>query len=204
MVKLVVLALVSVLSAAYPAGTRVTYPRDRLSIVLPAGWHVTSARINGVDGFTYMVEVSDQRRRRSRYDLHGHQLPTATSATFRRDLLSHAPAAVACPWRIRPARGGARRRVEEADDATCSAKTASLQHWAARRRTSVHTRGQRRDSVQGKRTSVLRLLRDRETRVTGDAGRGPSTLGQSPDRPALAGETCGRLRRGGPRRLRPP
>ena len=48
MVKLVVLALVSVLSAAYPAGTRVTYPRDRLSIVLPAGWHVTSARINGV------------------------------------------------------------------------------------------------------------------------------------------------------------
>lgn len=46
--KVVVLALVGVLSASYSAGTRVTYPRDRLSIVLPGGWHVTSARINGV------------------------------------------------------------------------------------------------------------------------------------------------------------
>jgi hypothetical protein len=30
------------------AGTRVAYPGDRLSFVLPLGWHVTSARINGV------------------------------------------------------------------------------------------------------------------------------------------------------------
>jgi hypothetical protein len=30
------------------AGRRVVYPRDRLSIVLPFGWHVTSAQINGV------------------------------------------------------------------------------------------------------------------------------------------------------------
>jgi hypothetical protein len=39
------LALVSVFA---PAGTRVTYPGDSLSVVLPPGWHVTSARINGV------------------------------------------------------------------------------------------------------------------------------------------------------------
>jgi hypothetical protein len=30
------------------AGRRVVYPRDRLSFVLPSGWHVTAARINGV------------------------------------------------------------------------------------------------------------------------------------------------------------
>lgn len=38
----------SISLAGGSAGTRVVYPADRLSILLPHGWHVTSARINGV------------------------------------------------------------------------------------------------------------------------------------------------------------
>jgi hypothetical protein len=41
------------------AGTRVVYPGDRLSFLLPSGWHVTSARINGaVDPVTIFTATS--------------------------------------------------------------------------------------------------------------------------------------------------
>jgi hypothetical protein len=44
-------------------GTRVVYPGDRLSFVLPFGWHVTSARINGVvDPVTIFTATSFRLR----------------------------------------------------------------------------------------------------------------------------------------------
>jgi hypothetical protein len=46
------------------AGTRISYPGDHLSIVLPLGWHVTSARINGVvDPVTIFTATSFRLRR---------------------------------------------------------------------------------------------------------------------------------------------
>jgi hypothetical protein len=46
------------------AGTRVVYARDRLSFVLPLGWHVTAARINGViDPVTIFTATSFRLRR---------------------------------------------------------------------------------------------------------------------------------------------
>jgi hypothetical protein len=46
------------------AGTRVVYPRDRLSFVLPSGWHVTAARINGVvDPVTIFTATSFRLQR---------------------------------------------------------------------------------------------------------------------------------------------
>jgi len=46
------------------AGRRVVYPRDRLSFVLPSGWHVTAARINGVvDPVTIFTATTFRLRR---------------------------------------------------------------------------------------------------------------------------------------------
>jgi hypothetical protein len=51
---------IRILSAAT---RRVTYPRDRLSVVLPSGWHVTSTRINGVlDPVTIFTATSFRLR----------------------------------------------------------------------------------------------------------------------------------------------
>jgi hypothetical protein len=76
--KSVTLALVVVLSTGSSAGTRVTYPRDRLSIVLPAAWHVTSARINGVvDPVTIFTATSFPLR-------HPHPSDGLCSATLQR------------------------------------------------------------------------------------------------------------------------
>ena len=60
------------------AGTRVTYQGDRLSVVLPPGWHVTSARINGVvDPVAIFTATSFQLR-------HPRPSPGLCSVTLQR------------------------------------------------------------------------------------------------------------------------
>jgi hypothetical protein len=51
----------------------------------------------------------------------------------------------------------------------------------------MHAGRQRRNHVPGAWTRVLRLLRDRQARITRDADRRSSILGQPPDWTPLAG-----------------
>jgi hypothetical protein len=78
-------------------GKGVVYPGDRLSFVLPSGWHVTSARINGVvDPVTIFTATSFGRR---------HPRPSAgiCSVTLQR------------PWHVR---GAYVQLAEERDGAS--------------------------------------------------------------------------------------
>jgi hypothetical protein len=73
-VRVAALALASVLAAGGSTGTRVTYPDDRLSVVLPPRWHVTSARINGS-----LIPSQFSRRRAFDFGIHNLQVGSALS-----------------------------------------------------------------------------------------------------------------------------
>ena len=71
----VVMLLVSSVTLAATSGSRLTLPRG-ISFVLPAGWHVTSARVNGVrDPVTVFTATSFPLR-------HQHPAPGFCSRTL--------------------------------------------------------------------------------------------------------------------------
>ena len=129
------------------AGTRVTYQGDRLSVVLPPGWHVTSARINGVvDPVAIFTATSFQLR-------HPRPSPGLCSVTLQRQ------------WHVR---GAYVQLAEERDGASrkrmlrrVPPATAPLQDEPKRGWGPMHASRQRPDHIPRARTRVLRLLRGR-------------------------------------------
>jgi hypothetical protein len=61
--RVLIAALGGLLATLSPSGTRIVYPSAHVSIVLPSGWQVTTARVNGVvDPVTIFTATSFRLR----------------------------------------------------------------------------------------------------------------------------------------------